>query len=177
MTAQRHGTAGIAARRKAVHGAERAAYREALERRAEHRSKAVVVRDGRQVLVPAPRADEIPAQWHAPGSQARDPATGLSHGTVHERLADAWIHVDANGGLAGLAVALEFEDALLEEERQAVSGRGDAYEQVESSIRVGGDTARDGHEGVEEGLARRDEFRVAGLVQAMGERLRDRLTQ
>ncbi|WP_164836259.1 hypothetical protein [Actinacidiphila soli] len=85
--------------------------------------------------------------------------------------------MDANGGLAGLAVALEFEDALLEEERQAVSGRGDAYEQVESSIRVGGDTARDGHEGVGEGLARRDEFRVAGLVQAMGERLRDRLTQ
>ncbi|MET7978044.1 transcriptional regulator [Streptomyces mirabilis] len=38
--ARRHGTTGVAARRRAQHAAERAAYREALERLAEHRSKA-----------------------------------------------------------------------------------------------------------------------------------------
>ncbi|GAB2880281.1 hypothetical protein GCM10027074_55670 [Streptomyces deserti] len=72
-----HGTVGVAARRKALHAAERAAYREALDRFAEHRSKAVViVRDGRQVLVPAPRPDEIPPAWHAPGGAVLDPFTG-----------------------------------------------------------------------------------------------------
>ena len=72
-----YGTAGVAARRRALHVAERAAYREALERLAEHRSKAVViVHDGRQVLVPAPRADEIPASWHSPDGSVLDPATG-----------------------------------------------------------------------------------------------------
>lgn len=54
--AKRLGTTGVAARRKALHAAERTAYREALEQLSEHRSKAVViVRDGHQVLVPAPR--------------------------------------------------------------------------------------------------------------------------
>jgi len=38
-----------------------------LDRLSEHRSRAVVlVRDGRQVLVPMPRPDEIPPAWHAP---------------------------------------------------------------------------------------------------------------
>ncbi|WP_211265208.1 hypothetical protein [Actinacidiphila oryziradicis] len=75
--AERCGTTGTAAARKARHVAERARYREALERRAEHRSKAVVVvRDGHQVLVPAPRADEIPSGWHIAGGQVLDPATG-----------------------------------------------------------------------------------------------------
>ncbi|MEU0647699.1 transcriptional regulator [Streptomyces umbrinus] len=72
-----YGTAGVAARRRALHVAERATYREALERLAEHRSKAVViVHGGRQVLVPAPRADEIPASWHSPDGCVLDPATG-----------------------------------------------------------------------------------------------------
>ncbi|MEU0029530.1 helix-turn-helix domain-containing protein [Streptomyces sp. NPDC006335] len=75
--AKRHGTTGIAARRKALHAAERAAYREALERLSEHRSKAVViVRDGHQILVPAPRPDEIPSAWHAPSGRVLDPVTG-----------------------------------------------------------------------------------------------------
>ncbi|MET8243286.1 transcriptional regulator [Streptomyces sp. NPDC005202] len=70
-------TAGVSARRKALHAAERAGYREALDRLVEHRSKAVViVRDGRQVLVPAPRPDEIPSAWHAPGGCVLDPVTG-----------------------------------------------------------------------------------------------------
>lgn len=48
-----------------------------LNRLAEHRSKAVViVRDGRQVLVPAPRPDEIPPAWQAAGGSVLDPATG-----------------------------------------------------------------------------------------------------
>ncbi|WP_260859997.1 MarR family transcriptional regulator [Streptomyces cupreus] len=75
--AEQHGTTGVAARRKAVHTAERAAYRETLDRLAEHRSKAVVlVHDGRQVLVPTPRPDEIPSTWHAPDGRVLDPATG-----------------------------------------------------------------------------------------------------
>ncbi|MEU3778981.1 transcriptional regulator [Streptomyces sp900129855] len=75
--ATRHGTAGGAAQRKAVHAAERAAYQKALERLSEHRSKAVViVRDGRQVLVPAPRPDEVSAAWHAPDGCVLDPASG-----------------------------------------------------------------------------------------------------
>ncbi|WP_413756936.1 transcriptional regulator [Streptomyces sp. MMBL 11-3] len=75
--AKRHGTVGVSSRRKAVHIAERSAYREALERLSEHRSKAVViVRDGRQVLVPAPRPDEIPAAWQAPDGCVLDPVTG-----------------------------------------------------------------------------------------------------
>ncbi|MFI1709564.1 transcriptional regulator [Streptomyces griseoruber] len=75
--AELHGTWGVAARRKALHAAERAAYQEALDRLAEHRSRAVVlVRDGRQVLVPVPRPDEIPPTWHAPGGRVLDPATG-----------------------------------------------------------------------------------------------------
>ncbi|MFC3573972.1 helix-turn-helix domain-containing protein [Streptomyces yaanensis] len=75
--AEQHGTWGIAARRKARHAAERAAYQEALARFAEHRSKAVViVRDDRQVLVPVPRPDEIPPMWHAPGGRVLDPVTG-----------------------------------------------------------------------------------------------------
>ena len=75
--AKRHGTTGIAARRKALHAAERAAYRDVLERLSEHRSKAVViVRDGLRVLVPAPRPDEIPSAWQAPNGCVLDPVTG-----------------------------------------------------------------------------------------------------
>ncbi|MFJ8114337.1 transcriptional regulator, partial [Streptomyces sp. NPDC096132] len=44
---------------------------------AEHRSRAlVIVRDGRQVLVPVPRPDEIPPTWHAPDGRVLDPLTG-----------------------------------------------------------------------------------------------------
>ncbi|WP_239015131.1 MarR family winged helix-turn-helix transcriptional regulator [Streptomyces sp. CdTB01] len=75
--AEQHGTWGVAAQRKALHTAERAAYREALDRFAEHRSRAVViVRAGRQVLVPMPRPDEIPPTWHAPDGRVLDPLTG-----------------------------------------------------------------------------------------------------
>ncbi|WP_327433567.1 MarR family winged helix-turn-helix transcriptional regulator [Streptomyces sp. NBC_01236] len=75
--AERHGTTGLAARRKALHAAQRTAYRETLDRLAEHRSKAVViVRDGREVLVPAPGPDEIPPTWHAPDGRVLDPVTG-----------------------------------------------------------------------------------------------------
>ncbi|SDT28978.1 hypothetical protein SAMN05428941_2350 [Streptomyces sp. 2114.2] len=71
------GTAGTAASRAALHAAERVAYREALERLSEHRSKGLVVfRDGHQVLVPALRADEVPAPWRGPGGLVIDPATG-----------------------------------------------------------------------------------------------------
>ncbi|MEU1183905.1 hypothetical protein ABZ464_41055 [Streptomyces sp. NPDC005820] len=60
--ARQYDTAGVAARRKALHAAERASYREALERLSKHRRKAMVlVRDGRQVIVPAPRPDETAA--------------------------------------------------------------------------------------------------------------------
>ncbi|MDX2661047.1 MarR family winged helix-turn-helix transcriptional regulator [Streptomyces stelliscabiei] len=75
--AEQHGTWGTAARRKALHTAERAAYQQALDRLSEHRSRAVVlVRDGRQVLVPMPRPDEIPPAWHAPDGLVLDPVTG-----------------------------------------------------------------------------------------------------
>ncbi|TXS48781.1 ArsR family transcriptional regulator [Streptomyces sp. uw30] len=75
--AQLYGTVGVVVRRKTRHAAERAVYREALDRRAEHRSKAVViVRDGRRVLVPAPRPDEIPCGWQAPGGSVLDPVAG-----------------------------------------------------------------------------------------------------
>ncbi|MEU1517633.1 helix-turn-helix domain-containing protein [Streptomyces sp. NPDC005811] len=75
--AGQHGTWGIAARRKALHRAERAAYQEALARLAEHRSRAlVIVHDDRQVLVPAPRPDEIPPAWHARDGRVLDPGTG-----------------------------------------------------------------------------------------------------
>ncbi|WP_246144328.1 MarR family transcriptional regulator [Actinacidiphila oryziradicis] len=75
--AQRYGTAGVAAHRTAVHAAERAAYRAALERRAEHRNEALVIMHGGQpVLVPATRADEVPLEWRGPGGGVIDPATG-----------------------------------------------------------------------------------------------------
>ncbi|MEW2557530.1 MarR family winged helix-turn-helix transcriptional regulator [Streptomyces griseorubiginosus] len=75
--AEQHGTWGIAARRKGRHTAERAAYQQALDRLSEHRSRAVVlVRNGRQVLVPLPRPDEIPPAWHAPDGRVLDPVTG-----------------------------------------------------------------------------------------------------
>ncbi|MFL4903754.1 transcriptional regulator [Streptomyces sp. MMS24-I2-30] len=75
--AEQHGTCGIAARRKALHTAERAAYQQALDRLAEHRRRAVViVRDCRQVLVPMPRPEEIPPAWHAPHGRVLDPLTG-----------------------------------------------------------------------------------------------------
>jgi hypothetical protein len=72
-----YGTAGVAAHRTAVHAAERAAYRAALVRRAEHRNKALIImRGGQPVLVPATRADEVPLEWRAPGGGVIDPATG-----------------------------------------------------------------------------------------------------
>ncbi|WP_329544369.1 MarR family winged helix-turn-helix transcriptional regulator [Streptomyces sp. NBC_01356] len=75
--AARLGTSGGAAHRKALHAAQRAAYRQALDRLTEHRSKAVViVRDGRQVLVPAPRPDEIPPAWQNADGRVLDPVTG-----------------------------------------------------------------------------------------------------
>ncbi|MFJ8508505.1 hypothetical protein [Streptomyces avermitilis] len=75
--AEQHGTSGVTARRKALHAAQRAAYQEALDRLVEHRSQAVViVRDGHQVLVPAPRPDEIPPAWHAPDGRVLDLVTG-----------------------------------------------------------------------------------------------------
>ncbi|WP_439812352.1 helix-turn-helix domain-containing protein [Streptomyces sp. P9-2] len=81
--AQQYGTTGVAARRRARHAAERAAYRELLDQLAEHRSKAmVIVRDGRQVLVPPPRPDEVPPSWCAPNGRVLDPVTG--------RLAPDW---------------------------------------------------------------------------------------
>ncbi|MEU2621461.1 MarR family winged helix-turn-helix transcriptional regulator [Streptomyces sp. NPDC007157] len=81
--ALRSGTAGTAARRKALHAAERALYQKALERLAEHRSRAlVIVHNGRPVLVPAVRPDEVPAAWQAADGRVLDPATG--------RAADGW---------------------------------------------------------------------------------------
>ncbi|MET7988363.1 hypothetical protein [Streptomyces sp. NPDC005281] len=75
--AGQYGTSGVTARRKALHAAQRVTYREALDRLAEHRSKAVViVRDGHQVLVPAPHPDEIPPTWYAPDGRVLDPVTG-----------------------------------------------------------------------------------------------------
>jgi hypothetical protein len=75
--ADRHGTTGLSAQRKALHTAQRAAYREAFDRLVEHRSKAVViVHNGHQVLVPASRPDEIPPGWHAPDGYVLDPLTG-----------------------------------------------------------------------------------------------------
>jgi hypothetical protein len=70
-------TTGLAARRKALHAAQRTSYREALDRLAGHRSKAVViVRDGLQILIPVPRPDEIPPAWHTPDGCVLDPVTG-----------------------------------------------------------------------------------------------------
>lgn len=84
--AERHDARGHAARRKALHAVERAAYREALDRLAGHRRQAVViVRDGRQVLVPVPRPDEIPPTWHARDGRVLDPVTG--HAAAEWRVA------------------------------------------------------------------------------------------
>lgn len=48
-----------------------------LDRLAGHRSSAmVIVRDGRQVLVPAPRPDEIPSTVQARNGCVLDPVTG-----------------------------------------------------------------------------------------------------
>ncbi|MCZ0999537.1 transcriptional regulator [Streptomyces mirabilis] len=73
--AEQLGTWGIAARRKALHAAERAAYQEALDRFAEHRSRAVVLVRDRRVLVPVPRPDEIHRRGtpRAGGSSTRPP--------------------------------------------------------------------------------------------------------
>ncbi|MFG3015647.1 helix-turn-helix domain-containing protein [Streptomyces cinerochromogenes] len=77
--ADQYGTTGTSASRKALHAAERAAYRKALEGLAEHRGKAlVVVRDGRSVLIPAVRPDEISAAWHGPHGAVTNPATGVA---------------------------------------------------------------------------------------------------
>lgn len=72
------GTSGRAAQLKALHAAQRAAYRAVLDRLAEHRSKAVVIvrEDGRQLVVPAPRPDEIPSAWHTTDGRVFDPVTG-----------------------------------------------------------------------------------------------------
>jgi hypothetical protein len=71
-----YGTTGIAEARRAFHAAERAAYRAALAALAEHRTPALtIVRDGETVLVPAQRADEIPAHWQAPDGSVLDPVT------------------------------------------------------------------------------------------------------
>ncbi len=79
VIARQCGTTGIAARRRALHAAERRAYRAVLEQLAEHRSRAVViVRDGRQVLVPSPRPDEIPSAWCTPDGHVVDPSTGCA---------------------------------------------------------------------------------------------------
>lgn len=73
-----YGTAGTAVRRRALHCAERAAYLAALEEYASHRRKAtVVIRDGRAVLVPARRGDEVPDAGQGPGGSALDPLTGV----------------------------------------------------------------------------------------------------
>jgi hypothetical protein len=71
-----YGTTGIAEARKAFHAAERATYRAALTALAEHRTPALtIVRDGATVLVPAQRADEVPAHWQAPDGSVLDPVT------------------------------------------------------------------------------------------------------
>ncbi|MEU6379650.1 helix-turn-helix domain-containing protein [Streptomyces sp. NPDC046909] len=75
--ASHRGTAGLSARRRALHAAERARYRAALDNLAEHRSAAhVIVRDGRQIFIPTPRPDEVPATWQAPDGGVLDPVTG-----------------------------------------------------------------------------------------------------
>ncbi|WP_405856843.1 transcriptional regulator [Streptomyces sp. NBC_01515] len=72
-----HGTAGLAVRRRTLHAAERTSYRAALERLAGHPSTAVViVRDGRQVLVPVPRPDEVPSTVQTRNGCVLDPVTG-----------------------------------------------------------------------------------------------------
>lgn len=77
LIADQCGTAGIAASRRALHAAQRSAYRKTLDLLSEHRAKAlVVIREGRQVLVPALRPDEIPTQWRGPGGVVLSPATG-----------------------------------------------------------------------------------------------------
>jgi hypothetical protein len=71
-----YGTIGIAEARRVFHAAERAAYRAALEALTEHRTPALtIVRDGATVLVPAQRADEIPAHWQTPDGSVLDPVT------------------------------------------------------------------------------------------------------
>ncbi|MEY9969513.1 hypothetical protein ABIA33_007602 [Streptacidiphilus sp. MAP12-16] len=73
-----YGTAGIAAARKALHATERAAYRDALQAWAQRRRPArTQVHQGRTVLVPAPRADEVPAHWQTPDGAVLDPVTGF----------------------------------------------------------------------------------------------------
>ncbi|MFC1435306.1 helix-turn-helix domain-containing protein [Streptacidiphilus sp. N1-3] len=76
--ARAYGTAGIAAARKALHAAERAAYRDALHAWAQRRRPArTQVHDGRTVLIPALRADEVPGHLRAPGGAVLDPVTGF----------------------------------------------------------------------------------------------------
>ncbi|MEY9871128.1 hypothetical protein ABH931_000593 [Streptacidiphilus sp. MAP12-33] len=73
-----YGTTGTAAARKAFHAAERAAYRAALAALAEHRTPALtIVRDGKTVLIPAQRADEVPVRWWAEDGSVLDPVTRL----------------------------------------------------------------------------------------------------
>ncbi|MFF7947617.1 hypothetical protein [Streptomyces griseorubiginosus] len=71
------GTAGLSASRRTLHAAERATYRAVLDKLAEHRSAAhVIVRNGRQILIPTPRPDEVPATWRGPDGSVFDPVTG-----------------------------------------------------------------------------------------------------
>ncbi|MFC9246581.1 hypothetical protein ACFT7S_22100 [Streptomyces sp. NPDC057136] len=74
------GTTGTAERRKQLHATERAAYLQGLEQRSQHRTTArfIVHDDGRVVLLPSPRGDEVPARWQAPDGGLLDPATGRS---------------------------------------------------------------------------------------------------
>ncbi|WP_307130058.1 hypothetical protein [Streptomyces aurantiacus] len=77
LIAAQYGTTGTAAHRRALHSADRAMYRQALEHVSEHRSRAlVVVRDGRPTVVPAVRPDEVPPLLRGPGGAVLDPATG-----------------------------------------------------------------------------------------------------
>ncbi|MCX5419252.1 helix-turn-helix domain-containing protein [Streptomyces sp. NBC_00078] len=73
QVAEQHGTWGIAARRKALHTAERAAYQQALDRFAEHRSRAVqLMRKETWTGIPAktngqtvrPLQDEATRAWN-----------------------------------------------------------------------------------------------------------------
>ena len=60
-----------------LHTAQRSAYRKAVELLSEHRTKAlVVIHEGRRVVVPALRPDEVPTQWRGPGGVVLSPATG-----------------------------------------------------------------------------------------------------
>ncbi|WP_372458008.1 helix-turn-helix domain-containing protein [Streptantibioticus parmotrematis] len=77
VVAEGCGSAGVSARRHALHAKERAAYLRVLEHLAERRTPAAVVeRDGHLVLVPRPAPDEVPPNWRGPAGTVLDPSTG-----------------------------------------------------------------------------------------------------